>query len=261
MSSKEVKVILLAAGEGKRLRPFTLDRPKCLVEIGGQSLLDRQLSVLRSKGLNDVVVIGGYKAEMLSDKGIDLRINRKYAETNMVFTLFSAESELKGEVLICYGDIVYSDEILQKILDSTADIATTIDMNWESYWGERFENPLDDAETLKIDQEFHVIEIGRKPKTLREIDGQYMGIIKLSEKGVQIFKSVYHQGVIDNEIMGQPVESAYMTDLLQVIIDSGHSISAVPVYGDWVEVDTVSDLKASITMERLSNISNSVIQN
>ena len=120
---------------------------------------------------------------------------------------------------------------------------------------------MDDAETLKIDQEFHVIEIGRKPKTLREIDGQYMGIIKLSEKGVQIFKSVYHQGVIDNEIMGQPVESAYMTDLLQVIIDSGHSISAVPVYGDWVEVDTVSDLKASITMERLSNISNSVIQN
>jgi choline kinase len=91
MKNKKPKVILLVAGEGKRLRPYTLDKPKCMVEIDGVSLIDRQLAVLKSEGLDNIVMIGGYKSEMLKKYGIKLKNNPRYFETNMVWTLFCAE--------------------------------------------------------------------------------------------------------------------------------------------------------------------------
>ena len=127
------KAILLVAGEGKRLRPYTLNRPKCMVEVDGLSLLDRQLSVLKSQNIEDIVLVGGYKSEMLHDKGCKLKINPRYFETNMVWTLFCAKDEMVGDMLISYGDIVYSKEILKAIMTSTDDIAVAIDKVATSY--------------------------------------------------------------------------------------------------------------------------------
>ena len=132
-----MKVIILAAGEGKRLRPFTLERPKCMVEIGGKSLLERQLLILDHEEISDVIIIGGYKIEMLSGKANKVIENPRYQETNMVSTLFCAEEELKGDLIISYGDIVYSREILEKLINSDADISVVIDKDWESYWRKR----------------------------------------------------------------------------------------------------------------------------
>ena len=78
MSNNKPKVILLVAGEGKRLHPYTLDKPKCMVQIDGISLIDRQLAVLKAEGLNDIVMIGGYKSEMLARDGIKLKNNIIY---------------------------------------------------------------------------------------------------------------------------------------------------------------------------------------
>ena len=146
-----IKAVILAAGEGKRLRPYTLNRPKCLTEIDGRSLLDHQLEVLRSRGIEEIVLIAGYRAEMLHYKATRLHLNPRFAETNMVWTLFCAEEELDGDVILSYGDIIYSKDILEKLLASRADIAVVIDTEWKSYWQSRSSNPLADAESLKLD--------------------------------------------------------------------------------------------------------------
>jgi choline kinase len=245
---------MLVAGEGSRLRPYTLDRPKCLVEVDGKSLLDRQLAVLSTASIEPIVLIGGYRSEMLVRPGTQLRINPRFAETNMVWTLFSAEDELDGDVLICYGDIVYSKDVLKSILQCKADIAVTIDLEWESYWRARNEDPLADAETLKLRPDGRIIEIGQKPKSLQDMEGQYMGLIKLSSRGAGVIKQVFHEAQIKGDIRGKPVEKAYMTDLLQTVIDSGFDIQSVPVRGGWVEVDTVSDLQSVVTKSRLLEI-------
>ena len=117
-----LKAIILAAGEGTRLRPYTLDRPKCMVEVDGVSLLDRQLAVLATEEIERVILIGGYRIEMLKRPGIEIRENPRYAETNMVWTLFCAEDDLEGDILICYGDIVYSRDVLNSVINSKADI-------------------------------------------------------------------------------------------------------------------------------------------
>jgi choline kinase len=249
-----LKAIILAAGEGTRLRPYTLDRPKCLVEVDGHSLLDRQLAVLATEAIYPIILIGGYRIEMLKRPGIELRVNPRYAETNMVWTLFCAEDDLEGDALLCYGDIVYSQEILRALLQSKADIAVAIDLDWESYWRARNEDPLADAETLKLAADHRILEIGQKPKSLAEIEGQYMGLMKFSAKGVQMLKKTFHDAKAAGMLRGKPVEKAYMTDLLQAMIDLHYRIDAVPVHGGWVEVDTVEDLLSPVTKMRLSQI-------
>lgn len=253
-----LKAIILAAGEGTRLRPYTLDRPKCLVEVDGLSLLDRQLAVLATEAIHPIVLIGGYRVEMLKRPGIELRINPRYAETNMVWTLFCAENDLEGEVLLSYGDIVYSREILQALLRSKADIAVAIDLDWESYWRARNENPLADAETLKMAADGRILEIGQKPKSLAEIEGQYMGLIKFSAKGTQLLKKMFHDAKLAGVLRGKPLEKAYVTDLLQAMIDLHYRLDAVSVHGGWVEVDTVSDLLSPVTKNRLSQVESSI---
>ena len=253
-----LKAIILAAGEGMRLRPYTLDRPKCLVEVDGDSLLDRQLAVLATEAIHPIVLIGGFRVEMLKRPGIESRINPRYAETNMVWTLFCAEDALEGDVLLCYGDIVYSREILQALLKFKADIAVAIDLDWESYWRARNENPLDDAETLKLAADGRILEIGQKPKSLAEIEGQYIGLMKFSARGVQLLKTTFHAAKSAGSLRGKPLEKAYMTDLLQAMIDLQYRLDAVPVHGGWVEVDTVEDLLSPLTRNRLIQIESSI---
>ena len=237
------------------MRPYTLDYPKCLVEVDGVSLLDRQLDILASGNISPVIVIGGYRAEMLNSKGVELRINSLYADTNMVWTLFCAEADFVGNVIVSYGDIVYSRDVLNTLIKSEADIAVAIDLDWETYWRARNENPLDDAETLKLSSEGRIIEIGQKPKSLEEIEGQYMGLMKFSAKCAVTIKKVFHDAKKKGNIRGKLVEQAYMTDLLQLIIDSGYRVDAVPVRGGWIEVDTVEDLVNEYNILRLKLIS------
>lgn len=253
--SDNYKAILLVAGEGTRLQPYTLDRPKCMVEVDGISLLDRQLSVLRSDArVKELLMIGGYRAEMLARPGVTLKLNPRFFETNMVWTLFCAEEDMSGDVLICYGDIVYSPQILQALLNCEADIAITVDKDWESYWRARNEDPLFDAETLKLRPDGSVYELGGKPQSLDEIEGQYMGLIKLSDRGTEILREVFRVARGKGELGGRAIEKAYMTDLLQAVIDAGYKLQSVPINGCWVEVDTVSDLQSETTRARLSKI-------
>ena len=257
-----MKAIILVAGEGTRLRPYTLDRPKCMVEVDGASLIDRQIAVLKSQGIEDIVLVGGYKYEMLQGKGSRLKVNSRFYETNMVWTLFCAENEIEGDVIVSYGDIVYSKEILQELLKSKADIAVTIDKDWEAYWRARNDDPLDDAETLKLDAKGGIVEIGQKPKSLDEIEGQYMGLIKLSSKGSIQLKGAY-KNLFDNIEFSydKSVENAHMTDLLQFVINKKIPVQSVPIFAGWVEIDTVSDLESRVTSSRLRKMDNLIESN
>ena len=120
------RAIILAAGQGTRLRPLTNDRPKCLVPLAGISLLERQAQTLRSCGINEIRVVGGYLVDEIKKRGFACSINENYAATNMVATLFSAIDYLPGDddLIISYGDIVYQPQNLQALLQNQDEIAT-----------------------------------------------------------------------------------------------------------------------------------------
>ena len=119
---------------------------------------------------------------------------------------------------------------------------------------ERFENPLDDAETLKLSSGGRIIEIGHKPKSLEEIEGQYIGLMKFSSQGIRSLKNIFYKSKELKQIQNKNYKNAFMTDLLQSLIDEGINVWPVNIQGEWVEVDTVKDLGLEITRRRLESI-------
>ena len=247
-----MKVIILAAGSGRRLRPYTANRPKCLVEVSGHKLLTSQLSILRSKKeISETIIVGGYKAEMLYSYADKLVVNKRYAQTNMVYSLFSAIDDISGDILISYGDIVYDVSILEQLINFEGAIGVAIDNRWREYWSLRFEDPLKDAETLRIDAESHIVDIGGRPDDLEEIQGQYMGLIRLNAEGAKLFRSYLSKLYKNLETIDDVSGNLYLTDLLMEVVSGGQKVNALIHDYDWIEVDSVSDLLLSETKLRL----------
>src|SRR4051812_32120303 len=117
-----MKAILLAAGEGNRLRPHTADRPKCLVPLWGRPLLDYALHCLRSCGVEEIAIVTGHQADRLERYGLETFHNEHFATTNMVASLFKAACLFDGsqDLLIAYTDILYTPHVLRALLESKA---------------------------------------------------------------------------------------------------------------------------------------------
>lgn len=238
------RALILAAGQGTRLKPLTNDRPKCLVPLLNVPLLERQTQILKQCGVTDIHIAAGYRADQIKALGYSVTINPHFATTNMVETLFSARDflEKKGDLVIAYGDIVYQKENLQKLLHCDAAIALMIDKNWRPYWELRLEDPLQDAETLILDAQGYVQELGKKPESYERIQGQYTGLIKIRHDKIKDVIDFYEKLDRYQSYDGKDFSHMYMTSFLQLLIDSNWKIKAVEVQNGWLEIDSVHDL-------------------
>ncbi len=242
-----MKAIILAAGQGTRLRPLTDDKPKCLVELAGKPLLEHQLETLRACGVDDIHIVGGYRAEQIECPGTSLHINERFAETNMVSTLFAAEAVMIGDtdLIISYGDIVYEPRVLAALLAVDAPIALAVDREWRRYWAARMDDPLADAETLKLVDGDRVVELGKKPHSYADIQGQYTGLIKIRADHVARLPEVWRAMDRDAMYDGKDYDNMYMTSFIQHLIDRGWEVRAAFVNNGWAEVDCEVDLGAA----------------
>ena len=252
-----MKIIILAAGQGTRLRPHTDDRPKCMVEINGKSIIERQLSVMQSCGIEekDITIVTGYRNDVLKkrleNRRIHIIVNDAYESTNMVCSLMCAEDLMKSEedIIISYGDIIYNESVFRKILDAEDEMSVIVDDGWYEYWSKRCENPLDDAETLMFDKESFLTEIGQKTTELSKVQSQYIGLMRFKGNGLKALLDISGKAKKRSD-EGKPLwrternySKMYMTDLLQGLIDEGNRLRAVHIHRGWFEVDDCDDLK------------------
>jgi choline kinase len=230
--------IILAAGRGSRMGSATRDNPKGMTELSGRPLIAWQVEALRAAGCAEIIAIGGYRWERLAPL-VEIRyVNEQWFETNMVATLRCADVELsRRRCLVSYSDIVYHPDLPRRLLAATEGIAITYDRLWADLWRMRFDNPLDDAETFRVSAG-KVVEIGAKPLTMAEVEGQYMGLISITPSGWQNIESLCATLPVAQ------LASLDMTALLSRLLDAGEIIGAVPVDGRWLEVDNVNDLES-----------------
>lgn len=246
--TKDVTAIILAAGQGTRLRPYTDHIPKCMVEVNGKPMIRWQMEVLKSAGVDHIIAVTGYREDKISFEGITKVFNPEFADTNMIYSLFCAEEYLKGDLLICYGDIVYSRENVEKLINNQNDIVIAADEHWKTYWSERFDDPLSDAETFIKNPGQKVKSLGKKAESSDQIESQYIGLTRLSPEGCQIIRELYHKENNDPVRRknawesGRTIENAYMTDMLNYIAGTG-KLHYQPIHGGWFEVDDPVDLK------------------
>lgn len=252
-----MKVIILAAGQGTRLRPLTDDRPKCMVEVNGRSIIERQLDTMHTCGMKDedITIVCGYRSDVLRKKlgDTDIRfiVNEQYDTTNMVCSLMCARSLMESEddIIVSYGDIIYGEPVFLKILESGDDMSVIVDDGWYGYWSERCENPLDDAETLMFDAEDYLTEIGQKTADLGRVQSQYIGLMRFRGDGLKAVLSLCAEAERrsgNGEVLWRTTRNyakMYMTDLLQGLIDEGNRLRAVHIQRGWFEIDDCDDLK------------------
>ena len=233
-----MKAIILAAGRGSRMENLTDERPKCLTELEGKALLDWQLEALHAAGVDQIAIVTGYKRECLQARNLKEFHNAHWQNTNMVSSLACAEKWLESEAcIVSYSDIFYEAKAIQSLMASDKPLAITYDANWLELWTRRFGDPLLDAETFRITKQGRLSEIGNKPSSLGEIQGQYMGLLRFTPKGWAEVKR------IRLSLPDTVRDKMHMTGTLQKIIESKNiEIEAIRYDGDWGEVDSADDL-------------------
>lgn len=254
-----MKAIILAAGKGSRLGSYTEDKPKCMLPLGKYSIIERQINTLRRAGIADITVVRGYAAERITMDGVKYYINPNF-NYNMVYSLFCAQLEIEGEVIISYGDIIYEAKVLSQLLSfPKCDIAVIIDRLWKKYFEHRSPSPYEEAESLILDNTCAILNIGEKNPKPADVQGQYIGLIRLSTNGSKLFKEMYHKAKVNfwdkPWLRNRLFQNIYMTDYLQYLIDIGVRVQAVPVEHGWLEFDTVQDYQLVLEWLRKGSIS------
>lgn len=235
-----MKAIILAAGRGSRMKKLTEERPKCLVELHGKTLLDWQLEALRGAGITEISIVTGYKRELLNNRGLVEFHNDRWEETNMVSSLACAQAWLREEpCIVSYSDIFYSPTAVQSLMTCGESLAITYDPNWLELWTRRFGDPLLDAETFRLTPEQYLAEIGNTPRSVDEIEGQYMGLLLFTPNGWAEVERIRYL------MTAEQSDRSHMTGTLQRVIEAKNiNVKAIRYEGRWGEIDTVDDLCA-----------------
>ena len=242
-----LKVIILAAGMGSRLKPLTNDKPKCMIKLLDETLIQRQIKIFHSCNINDITIVTGYKSEVIDIPHVNYVKNENYEITNTNESLFCALEPSSEPVLVTYGDVVFEEKFVRQMLEITDGIRLAVNLNWKQYYENRFMHPISEAENVLVENG-RIIQIKRNiSKSLHNQQiGEFLGVVMLSSDHVKILLERYsnlkksHRGTFHNS---PSLSKAYITDMLQEIINSGIKVYPVFTEGGCFEIDTPEDLK------------------
>ena len=243
----ENKAIIIGAGRGIRLMPETESIPKCMMDgVGGQRVLDWILDSLAHAGIDDVVFIGGYHMEKVVRAYPHLRFynNTEWADNNILESLMYAAPEMDTAFVVSYSDIVYRRNAVQRLMVSDAESALVVDRDWRKVYVGRTLHPESQAEKVVV-EDGRVVEIG-KHLSSEEAYGEFIGLARFSQGAARLMRDRYFQ--IHDDHLTCPfhkspnIRVAYLTDMIQELIDLGVRVEPVDIWGDWAELDTPQDL-------------------
>ncbi|MEM7255317.1 MAG: phosphoenolpyruvate mutase [Pseudomonadota bacterium] len=241
--SPGVKTVVLAATRGEKLGRLTEDRPKCMLDIRGQPLLRRSVNAMRSSGIRDITVVRGYRKEMVNLPSVRTVDNDLYATTGEASSLACARDQLAGESLIAYGDILYRQHILDRLLEHSGDIVLAVD----ALWAQRHSDDVDWVRDLvscsksfaadHFDGEEVLVDAVGHDLATEVIDGEWIGLVKLSAAGASVLRDLLDELQRDGRL-----PRASMFDLFQALLNQGQRIDVLYVAGHWLDVDDAVDL-------------------
>ena len=124
---KKIKAIILAAGQGTRLKKYTQDLPKGMLEFMGKTIIERQIELYRRCGITDITVVRGFMGEKIPYSGVKYYTNEDFASTNMVESLLAARAEFTDDVILSYSDILFSEEMLRTMAAVEGDFLVALE--------------------------------------------------------------------------------------------------------------------------------------
>ena len=235
------RAIILSAGQGKRLLPLTANRPKCLIDLSGRSLLGWQLDRLEAAGLQEAVVVTGFGAEAVSEEIERLKLRRLkvrtlfnpfYAVSDNIASCWLAREAFDRPVLLLNGDTLFEQEVAERLLSAPpADITVTIDRK-TAY----------DSDDMKVATDGErLTAIG---KTITTYDAESIGFLRFSADGARTFVRAVEAAMRTQE----GLRRWYLSVIDELARTTG-KVHVASIEGlDWGEMDFPHDLEANLAM-------------
>jgi len=232
--------VVLAATRGRGLEAITEDKPKVMLPIAGKPLLRWLVDGFKKESINDITVVGGYRADVIETAGIKLVVNERYAETGELASLSCAADALDADAVISYGDILFRSYVLRDLLETDADFAVVVD---SSPTDSNNRTVRDFADCSRADDrglfgsKVLLKSVSGEPTT----HGRWIGMLKVSRNGLVKFKSVLGalRARADFDTLDLPA-------LLNALIADGAAIEVLYVHGHWRGVNDLEDFRRAV---------------
>jgi len=233
----DYQALILAAGTGSRLRPLTLDTPKCLLDVGGRTILSRQLERIAAAGIRRAVVVTGHLADRVEEHlhhhppviAVALARNPDYATAGNCMSVLAAREQVTGRgVVICDGDVVLTGNAMERLVHETCPCALLLDT----------ETPLAEEEMKALLDERGTVRRLSKQLVPAECAGESIGVQKVGGPALPILWATL-------EAMREAGDTAgYYEDAFQRMLQAGVTFQSVPIgHHEWTEIDDLADLE------------------
>jgi phosphoenolpyruvate phosphomutase len=236
--------VVLAASRGRGLEAMTVERPKVMLPIAGKPLLRWLVDGFKKENINDITVVGGYRADAIDTAGIKLVVNEHYAETGELSSLACAVESLDSDAVISYGDLLFRSYVLRDLMESKADFSVVVDslMTGSSnrtvrdfaYCSRGDDRGLFGTPVL-LERVTSAADAGRAPH------GRWIGLLNVSRAGLAKLKATMKVLGSENRF-----EALDMPALLNALIAGGSKIEVIYVHGHWRGVNDLDDLHQAV---------------
>lgn len=228
-----MKALILAAGLGSRLRPLTDNVPKCMVEVNGVSIIDKQINNLRKSGVEDIFIITGYKEDVLqnhikksyNDLNIRIISNSDYDKTNNMYSLYLANEYLSdSEFVMMNSDVFFEAEIIEELLNDKYE--NLIVCEKDNY----------NEESMKIIVENNIINEISKKISSEESYGTSIDVYRFGkEASKKLFEIIYDYLYVRKDLNSW--SEVAINDLIKKV-----SFQPLNIKYKWMEIDNHEDL-------------------
>lgn len=249
-----MRLVIIGAGRGSRLKHRTDDVPKTLVEVMGRPMLDWILEAQKAAGFDerDVVFICGYKREVIQARypKFTYVVNEDWETNNILWSLMKAEPHLRGGFVSTYADIVYTPEAAKGAVATAGDRVLVCDTDWRRRYVGRTEHPETDAEKMECEGE-RIVRLSRRIAS-DAAAGEFIGVAKMTAEGAGQTIDAFHRARADyaddpdrEYREGRTFRKAYLIDLFQSMVEEGSPFVRSSTHGGYMELDTLQDLASA----------------
>ena len=241
-----MNAIIIAAGSGKRISKDVELIPKSLIKVNGKAIINYQIKILRKLGIQNIIIITGKFNDKFDIKDVNYVHDKKHEQHDILGSLMEARKFLKNDVLVMYSDIIFESKIIEQILNFNADISLAVDLDWEKNYVNRNDHPKSEAENVLLDSNNNILQIKKNIENQDYTVAEFLGIAKFSNHGCEVFIKTYDDAIkkYNNSFHeAMSISKAYLTDMIQELIDCKIRVTPVFISGKWCEIDTLQDLR------------------
>ena len=249
-STTSRSAVVLAASRGKGLEAVTTDRPKVMLPIAGKPLLRWLVDSFKKESINDITVVGGYRADSIDPAGIRLVVNERYAQTDELASLACAIEKLEADTVISYGDLLFRSYVLRDLVENKADFSVVVDSSPTdasnrtvrdfAYCSRGDDRGLFGTQVLL---KRVVSRADTRPEGTAEAEpqGRWIGMLNVSRQGLVKLKTVLAA------LRARPdFDALDMPALLNALIADGAAIEVLYVHGHWRGVNDLEDFRRAV---------------